>query len=144
MSRRVATVEADASVRQAAERMRALAVGALPVMARGRAIGMITDRDLTVRVLARGRAADVTRVREVMTPGVVACFADEELRAAAQQMAREGVRRLVVLDRELEVVGVLSVDDLAMQADDPRLAVKILLRAVERRGVECDGAFPEL
>jgi CBS domain-containing protein len=122
--------------------MRTLDVGALPVIAHGRLVGMVTDRDLALRVVARGRA-ETTPVREVMTPAVVICFADEPVGVAAERMALEAVRRLPVLDRDLGLVGVLSVDDLAMYGIDPALVARVLARSAVRRGVECDGVFGE-
>src|SRR5262249_14204371 len=82
MSRHIESVEASESVRAAAERMRACEVGALPVLDAGRVVGMVTDRDLFVRALARGLHMEAP-VRLAMTAGVVTCFADEDVRAAA-------------------------------------------------------------
>jgi CBS domain-containing protein len=124
----LATIDADSPVLSAAVKMHALDLGALPVVAHGRLVGMLTDRDITVRVTALGRDATRTTVREVMTPGAITCFDEDELEAAAATMARDGVRRLVVLDADLRAVGMLSVADIAMQADNQRWVAHVLSR----------------
>ena len=123
MSHRLEGIDGGDSVRTAAERMSTLAVGSLPVFESGRAVGMVTDRDLVVRVLARGLDG-ATPVRAVMTHGIVVCFADEDIGAAASTMARERVRRLIVVDRELQPIGMLSVDDLALHGCNPELVAE--------------------
>lgn len=79
MSTDVEMVEADAPVEQAAERMAALDVGALPVWDGSEVIGMVTDRDITVRATAAGEDPQSVTVRDVMTPQVLFCFDDVEL-----------------------------------------------------------------
>ncbi|HEX6837498.1 MAG TPA: CBS domain-containing protein [Polyangia bacterium] len=134
MSHRLEGVEGGDSVRTAAERMTTLEVGALPVFEGGRVVGMVTDRDLVVRVLARGLDG-ATPVHVAMTHGIVVCFADEDVSVAASTMARERVRRLIVVDRELSPVGVLSVDDLALHGCDPGLVAEVTSGgATETRG----------
>lgn len=127
MSHRLEGVDGGDSVRTAAERMTTLGVGSLAVFESGRAVGMLTDRDLVVRVLARGLDG-TTPVRAAMTHGIVVCFADEEVDVAASTMAREQVRRLIVVDRELQPVGMLSVDDLALHGCDPALVAEVTSR----------------
>ncbi|HSN32547.1 MAG TPA: CBS domain-containing protein [Ideonella sp.] len=124
MAHRLEGVDGGDSARTAAERMAALGVGSLPVFEAGRAVGMVTDRDLVVRVLARGLDG-ATPVRQAMTRGIVICFADDDVRQAAATMARERVRRLIVVDRELQAIGMLSVDDLALHGCDPELVADV-------------------
>ncbi len=126
MTRHLDTVDADAPVREAAERMAARGIGVLAVASAGRLVGMLTDRDLAVRVIARGLDAEKTRVRVVMTHGVVTCYPDETARDAARRMCETGVRRLVVVDREETPIGLLSVTDLAMHHEDPLPIIAIL------------------
>lgn len=125
MSRRLETIDADATVAAAAERMRACNIGSLAVVHAGFVVGIVTDRDLVVRVLAKGGSATMT-VRVAMTSGITTCLADDDVENAARTMARAGVRRLVVLDRELEPVGLLSLDDLALHACAPDLLATVL------------------
>lgn len=137
MSHRLVRVDADETVQQAADRMRRHDVGLLAVVTDGRLAGVVTDRDIATRVVAHGRPAS-TRVREVMTPEAVTCFADEDVVDVAALMSAQSIRRVVVVDRELAEIGLLSVDDLAMQGLS-ELAAGILARVVTRRELELDG-----
>src|SRR5438105_812566 len=85
-----------ARVEEAAVKMRDLRVGMLPVMLRGRPVGVVTDRDITVRAVARGWDPKVTRAQDVMSAQLVTGHEDEPLTAAFRQMEGQGVRRLVV------------------------------------------------
>lgn len=113
MSTDVEMVEADAPVEQAAERMAALDVGALPVWGGTEVIGMVTDRDITVRATAAGEDPQSVTVRDVMTPQVLFCFDDVELEEASSAMAERQIRRLAVLNRDNMLVGIISLGDLA-------------------------------
>jgi CBS domain-containing protein len=90
--------------------------GLLPVGENDRLIGMITDRDIVVRVIAADRNPSEMTIREAMTPEVEYCFDDEETKAVAEKMAHLKVRRLPVLDRRRRLVGIVSVGDLATHA----------------------------
>jgi CBS domain-containing protein len=89
MTRGVETIEPNTGLRQAAKRMKELDVGALPVCDGDRLVGLVTDRDLTVRGLAEGSAASVA---EVMTPEVAFCFEDQEVTEAANLMEERQIR----------------------------------------------------
>jgi CBS domain-containing protein len=113
MSERFAVIPGQASIREAAEMMRKFAIGVLPVTAAGKLAGILTDRDIVVRGVAEGRDLNQLRVTELMTPEVITCHDGDSIEQAAEAMAANGVRRLVVLNLEQEISGVLSVDDLA-------------------------------
>ena len=98
---------------RAAQLMRGEDAGVLPVGEGDRLVGMITDRDLAVRVLAEGRDPASTKVREVMSPEVRYVFDDEDLAHVSENMAGEQVRRLPVVNRDKRLVGILSLGDLA-------------------------------
>lgn len=123
------TVAADDTLQAAAEKMRARAIGFLPVFAGERPVGVVTDRDITVRAIARGADPNRTAVAEVMTPLVFSCNQDDDLEDAARIMEAKAVRRLLVVDHERRLVGVLSVDDVARVAGDEELAGEIVGRA---------------
>src|SRR5512138_1557443 len=108
MTRNVEIISPEATLAQAAEKMRQLNVGPLPVCDGRRLQGMITDRDVTVRATAEGSDPRATKVRDVMTPGVVYCFEDQDVREAAQLMQQKQIRRLLVLDRNKDLVGIVS------------------------------------
>jgi len=132
MTRRAETVGPGETLQSAARRMREVGVGALAVCEEDRLVGFLTDRDVVVRAVADGADPRVADVRSAMTPQAVTCPEDEELVEAARIMERQGVRRLVVVDEEERVVGMLSLDDVALVSPD--LAGEILehARAPER------------
>ncbi len=132
MTRRAETIGPDQTLQVAAARMRDLGVGALVVCERELPIGILTDRDIVVRSIADGRSPHEADVRSAMTPQVIECRDDEEIEGAVMQMERGAVRRVVVLDAAKGLVGILSVDDIALQS--PTLAGEIIehVRAPER------------
>jgi len=116
MTRDVRVANPDQSIREAAQMMVELDAGALPVGAEDRLIGMITDRDIAIRGVAKGRTPD-TPVRDVMTADVKYCFEDEEIENVARNMADIQVRRLPVVNREKRLVGIIAIADLAANED---------------------------
>src|SRR5687767_6570578 len=92
MSRDVQVLHPQASLRAAAEQMRALDVGAIPVCDGERLVGMITDRDIVVRAVALGRDATATDISACMSPEICWCYEDDPVERAAQMMERYQVR----------------------------------------------------
>lgn len=123
MSVVVETIPASATLRQAAEKMRDLDVGVLPVQAITKLVGILTDRDMVTRALAWKRDPATTLVSEVMTRHVAHCYTEDDLADVAEEMKRKGLRRLVVFDRAKIVVGIVSLDDLASAS--PQLAADV-------------------
>jgi CBS domain-containing protein len=132
MTYRAETIDPEETLDAAARKMRDVGVGALAVCEEGRAIGIVTDRDIVVRCIAAGRNPAVTKVRSAMTAQLIECHEDEDLAAAAMRMDKGAVRRLVVLDTLGNLVGILSVDDIAPHSNS--LAGEIIehVRAPER------------
>ena len=126
MSRGVRVASPEDTVQQAARLMREADTGVLPVGENDRLIGMVTDRDVALRLAAEGKNPAQTKVREVMTPEVRYVFEDEDLHRVAATMAAQRVRRLPVLNREKRLVGIVSIGDLAAEAGTPRLAGRAL------------------
>lgn len=116
MSDNVKIVNPGQSIREAARLMAELDCGCLPVGEEGRLVGMITDRDITVRAVAQGMSSK-TPIRDVMSPEVKYCFETAQLDEVAQNMADIKVRRLPVLDQKKRLVGILSLADLALTED---------------------------
>jgi CBS domain-containing protein len=111
------------SIAAAAQKMKELDVGALPICSdEDRLLGMITDRDITVRATAGFCDPLSTRIRDVMTPGIVYVFDDQDVVDAAQLMKENQVRRLPVLNRNKRLVGIVSLGDLAVDGHDEELA----------------------
>lgn len=113
MTTDVQTVEPDASIEEAAQRMADADVGLLPVLARGRVEGLLTDRDIVVRVVSEGLDAGATTVADVMTQEVVHCYEDQDVEHMRELMDENRLRRLVVLRRDGRLAGIASLSDLA-------------------------------
>jgi CBS domain-containing protein len=126
MTRDVEVVHPEATLWEAAQKMAALDVGMLPVRSGDQLVGMLTDRDITVRATAEGRDPKTTRVHEVMTPEVVYAFEDDDVSAAAQIMTEQQIRRLVVLNQSKQLVGIVSLGDLAVHTGDAQQAGETL------------------
>lgn len=114
MTEDVATVHADQRIDVAARLMRDCGCGSIPVVDRtGRLVGMITDRDITVRVVARGRDPRRCMVEDAMTDETFACHAMDDVEGCMRSMAHHQVRRMPVVDDRNRVVGIVSQGDLA-------------------------------
>ena len=113
MSTEVEIVRPDASIQEAAEKMASLDVGALPVCDGRGLIGMITDRDITVRATAAGRDPKTTLVSDCLSSELVYGFEDQELEEAQALMEQKQIRRLPVLSRDKALVGIVALADLA-------------------------------
>ena len=122
MKRDVQCTTLQDSVQLAAQRMASENVGFLPVCDEwGTVLGTVTDRDLTLRVLAHGRPAD-TLIADVFTHEVVACRPDDDLYDAQAMMARRHKSRIMCVDECNRLVGVISLSDVAQQSSEARAA----------------------
>jgi len=131
MTTGVEVVRPDETLQEAARKMKSIDVGPLPVCDGDRLVGMITDRDIIVRATADGRDPKTTPVKEAMTPGIVYVYEDQDIEEAAQLMKERQIRRLVVLDRNKRLVGILSLGDLAEDTRDEQLSGEVLERVSE-------------
>jgi CBS domain-containing protein len=123
MTRGVECTRPEATLQETAEKMRDLDIGPMPVCGdNDRLLGMITDRDIAVRSVAEGQDPRNTRVKDIMTPHVVWCFEDQDVKEAARLMKENQVRRLLVLNRDKRLVGIVSLGDLAIETGDDKLA----------------------
>ena len=112
MTRNVQTTSPERSLREVAWLMDSIDSGAILVQEDDRLVGMVTDRDITVRAVAAGLGVD-TPVRQIMSRDVRYCFEDEDVQHVAANMARIQLRRLPVLNREKRLVGVVSLGNIA-------------------------------
>lgn len=113
MTRDVTVVNPGDSIRRAAQLMDELNVGAIPVCDGRRLVGMITDRDITVRATAAGRNPEATPVSDAMSGEVRWCFLDDDVEDAARTMSDVQIRRLPVVDQDQHLMGIVSLGDLA-------------------------------
>ena len=127
MTPQAEVISPDATTEEAASIMKTLDIGVLPVCDEEGLVGILTDRDLVMRVLAATRDPKAMLVGEAMTPSVVYCFEDDEVEHAATIMAGQQIRRLPVLDKKnRRLVGIVSVGDIAVHAQDHQLTGKVL------------------
>lgn len=115
MSTDVRTIQPQESLRSAAQCMRELDVGALPVCDGERLLGMLTDRDIAVRAVADGLNPDEACVSDIMSPEVATCSAEQDAEAAKRLMGEQQLRRLPVVDADRRLVGIVSLGDLAVR-----------------------------
>ena len=117
MTRGVSIVQRDDTLQTAAQRMRDLDVGVLPV-ADGQALcGMVTDRDIAIRGVAEGMVAQEAQVADVMTEEVRWCNDTDTIETVLDQMGDAQVRRLAVLDADQQIVGIVALGDLAVRGE---------------------------
>jgi CBS domain-containing protein len=114
MTHDVEVIHPDDSLQTAAQKMRDRDIGFLPVCDGDRLIGAVTDRDMIVRVIAEGRDPKAMMGRNLATAPVIYCFEDQSVDEAARIMQENQIRRLVILNRDKRLVGVVSLGDLAM------------------------------
>lgn len=131
MTSRIELIAQQASVADAARKMKSLNVGALPVFSNNELVGMITDRDITIRAVAGGLNPEEVAVQEVMSPQVESILDSEDVAAAAQKMKQNRIRRLIVQDKDGKVAGIVSLGDLAVRGDAPDATEEALERISE-------------
>jgi len=117
MSTDVQVISPDATLREAAARMRDEGFGMLPVGENDRLVGALTDRDIAVRAVAEGKGGETT-VRDVMSKDMIWCYEDDTVEQGADTMSQCQVRRLPVVSREKRLVGIVSLGDFAVASDD--------------------------
>jgi CBS domain-containing protein len=140
MSRDVEVLDPNLSVHEASRRMAKRDAGSMPVGEHDRLVGMLTDRDVVVRVVAENRNPAVTRVRDAMTPEVEWCFADDDLDTVAAHMSERKIRRLPVVNRDKRLVGIVSLGDLARE-EAGRATVTAIHGAAQPGGPHAQTAF---
>lgn len=128
---RVETAQPTDSLQQAAEKMRELDIGSLPVCDGQHLIGVVTDRDITIRATAKGQDPNQTKVQDVMSPDAVYCFESDNAQQAAIKMQEHQIRRIFVVNQDRDLVGVTSLGELATVAGDRMLSGETLERVSE-------------
>ena len=113
MTRDVQTISTQETIQRAAQLMDELNVGAIPVLDGDKLVGMITDRDITVRSVAAGQDPRSTKVTDVMSTDVRTCTADQSIDDVLATMGDVQIRRIPVLDAQSKVIGIVSLGDVA-------------------------------
>jgi CBS domain-containing protein len=121
MTTKLHTIRPDASIEEAAQIMAEQDIGWLPVVNHEhRLVGVLTDRDIVLRAVAKAKDVD-TKVEQVMSMGVVAAPSDHSLEQVARLMQDNQIRRIAIVDREMKPVGVISLADLAVRTRAERV-----------------------
>ncbi len=131
MTRDIHLIAPSGSVEQAAQTMKEINVGLIPVVDGTQLLGTITDRDIAIRVVAENMNPSTTRVSEVMSSPVVTCFDDQTLKEVAALMEQKQIRRIVVLNRTYDIVGIASLGDLVVKSGREKLAGQVLEKISE-------------
>ena len=116
-------------VSRAAKLMKVGNIGAIPVVEdekQRKLVGIVTDRDLALHIVAEGRDPKSTKVGAVMTANVVTCTADDDLQKALDAMAAHQLRRIPVVDSENQLVGIIAQADVATRVDQPEKTAEVV------------------
>jgi CBS domain-containing protein len=131
MTKNVESMPAEATIQEAAGLMAVLEIGFLPVTEANLPVGVVTDRDITIRAVAHGRDPKRTPVRDVMTSDVETMPQDQDVAEAARLMEERQIRRLLVEDINRRIVGVVTLGDLAVETGDRELGGEALEKISE-------------
>ena len=138
MTRYVEVIGADASLQEAAAKMKQLDIGLIPICEKDELKGTVTDRDIAIRATAEGRDPSHTKVSDIMSEEIAYCFEDQEIEEATRLMEERQIRRLPILNRKKRLVGIVSLGDLAVHAGQNEQTGETLKEvsrpAVPRRG----------
>lgn len=126
MTSGVECMSANTSVMEIAAIMKDRDIGSIPICDSDRLVGMVTDRDIVVKMLAGGLDPDETSASEIMTSPITYCYEEQDIGEAARIMESRHVRRLVVLNAEKRLVGIVSLADLMMKGGQEGLVTEIL------------------
>jgi CBS domain-containing protein len=124
-------------VTKAADLMKSENIGSIPVIENEQTeklIGIVTDRDLALRIVAEGRDAKSTKVEAVMTRKVVSCLAGDDLQKALDAMAEHQLRRIPVVDNDNKVLGIIAQADVATRVDQPEKTAEMVKEISQANG----------
>ena len=127
----------DDLVTKAAQLMKRGNVGSIPVIANEQTkklVGIVTDRDLALEIVAEGRDAKSTTVEAVMTHKVVTCLADDDLQKAIDAMGEHQLRRIPVVDSDNTILGIIAQADVAMRVNQPEKTAEMVKEISQAKG----------
>ena len=114
-----------ATLKEAADQMKKHDYGFIPVGENDRLIGVITDRDLAIRGTATGKDPNKTQIQEVMSKGIHYCFETDSVEEVAKKMEDLQVRRIIVLNKDKRLTGIISLGDIATKCSDTKLCCEL-------------------
>ena len=113
MTSNVECLAPEASLKEIAQEMKSLDVGFIPICENDRLVGTVTDRDIVIRHVADGRDVNTTQVREIMSREIIYAFEEDDVKTVAERMREKDVRRILILDENKRLVGVVSIGDIS-------------------------------
>jgi CBS domain-containing protein len=116
MNESVSFINFDKSVKDAAKMMEKGNYGAIPVEKNNKMVGMITDRDIAVRIVAKDKSPSQTRVSDCMTKGIDYCFDEDDVKSVVEKMKTSHHRRIPVVNKDKKLVGIVGLKELATKA----------------------------
>ena len=125
------------SVAKAAGLMKSEDIGSIPVIENEQTkklVGIVTDRDLALKVVAEGRDPKTTKVEAVMTHNVVTCRAEDDLQKALDAMAKHQLRRIPIVDNDNKILGIIAQADVATRADQPEKTAEMVMEISQANG----------
>jgi CBS domain-containing protein len=133
MSKKPEFLPPTASLKEAALKMRELDCGFMPIGENDKLIGTVTDRDIVIRTLAKGRDPNNATLRDIMSEHIEYCFEEDDLNKAVQHMEDKQIHRLVVLNKNKRMTGILSLGDIARQSNNGALCAEAVERILENK-----------
>lgn len=115
-----------ATIDDAASKMRSKDFGFIPVGENDKLIGAVTDRDIAIRAIAEGKDPHTTQIKDVMTKGIEYCYETDDLQTVADKMEKLQIRRLVVLNKDKRMTGIISLGDIATKCKDAELSADLV------------------
>ncbi|AFM25078.1 CBS domain-containing protein [Desulfomonile tiedjei] len=131
MTPTVLVLDDNASLTEAAQKMKKLDVGFLVVTARDSISGLLTDRDIVVRGIAEKKDLNKTKVRDIMSQNPVTCDKEDTVEKLAQLFSNHKIRRVIVTDRSQKAVGIVSLGDLAVKTEDSDMFLDVFKSITE-------------
>lgn len=133
MSTKPTFLPPTSTVKEAAAKMQQLDCGFIPIGENDRLIGAVTDRDIVIRALAKGKEIGNIKLRDVMSDHILFVFEDDDLSKASDKMTQEQVHRLVVLDKNKRMTGIITSGDIARKSHDDMLCAKVVEGICEKK-----------
>lgn len=132
MTQEVESIRPDGTINEAAGKMLSRDIGFLPVEQDGIPVGVLTDRDIVLRVIAAGRDVNFTSVKDVMTvENLVTCYPEDSVAEVCEKMEINQIRRLIVVDDDNNICGVVSMGDIAVKTEDSELVFEAIEKVCE-------------
>jgi CBS domain-containing protein len=122
----------ETTIQEAANIMKDIDIGFLPICNKEKIIGAITDRDIVIRAIAEDKDIGATKVEDIMSKKIIYCYEDDPIEMAAQKMEDEHIRRLIVVNNDKRLVGIISIGDISAKLSGGKLSGEIMNKVNEQ------------